>query len=184
MTHVPLAAFCLPSQPRQGHETEQGTAIPAVLSPSKGAALQAPTPLPSRSRDCIEPLRAPAFPTAPCRTLHSVAPKRAGSSVLIRSKKQSHQSGWAGAIAETSLGSFIMEQLCLPCKLLVLPAQLSASQLSAFQGPAHQKGVDSCPSHSFVEGFVLGERPMASTNKLDLISSEASSAEAAAGCIC
>lgn len=46
------------------------------------------------------------------------------------------------------------------------------------------KWVNNCPSHSFVDGFVLGKQLTASTNKLDLISSEASSAGAAAGCIC
>lgn len=44
LTHIPQTAFCLLSQPKQGHETEQGTAAPAVLSPLRGIALQALTP--------------------------------------------------------------------------------------------------------------------------------------------
>lgn len=60
--------------------------------------------------------------------------------MFIRSKKQSHQSGWAGAIAGTMLGSFVVERLCLSYKLLALPAQLSTSQCSAFQRPARQNG--------------------------------------------
>lgn len=34
LTCAPLTVFCMPSQPMQGRETEQGTAVPAVLSPS------------------------------------------------------------------------------------------------------------------------------------------------------
>lgn len=70
----------------------------------------------------------------------SAAPERAGSSAFIRSKKQSHPSGWAGAIANTSPGSFAVERLCFSYKLLVLPAQLPTSQFSAFQGPTLQNG--------------------------------------------
>lgn len=137
LTDVPLTVFCLPSQPKQGHEVEQGRAILMVLSPSQATALQAPTPLPVGSRHCTKTThqsqqRAPAFTPAPhcCQRL----PREPGA------KKRSHQPGWAGAIADTLLGSLVVEQLCLSYKLLVLPAQLSASQLSAFRGPAHQNG--------------------------------------------
>ena len=70
LTHISLTVFCLPSQPKQGHEIEQGTAVPAVLSPSQGIALQAPTPLLSGSRHCTKPSHqsqqhAPAFTPAP-----------------------------------------------------------------------------------------------------------------------
>lgn len=42
LTHVPPTVSCLPSQPKQGHEMEQGTAVPAVLSPSQPCRLRLP----------------------------------------------------------------------------------------------------------------------------------------------
>lgn len=127
--------FCLPSQPKQGRETEQGTAVPTV-QPIIGHS-PAGSDSPAIRFQALHKTLTVEPAACPCLHTSSLLP-RARSSAFIRSKKQSHQSGWAGAIADTSLGSFIVEQLCLSYKLLVHPDQLSTSQLSAFQGPAHQ----------------------------------------------
>lgn len=141
LTHIPLIVFCLPSQPKQGHETEQGTAIPTVpITRHSPAGSDSPA---IRLQALHKPL-APAPAVCPCLYTSPppqlVALEKAGSAVFIRSKRQSQQSGWAGTIADTSLGSLVVERLGLSYKLLVLPAQLSTSQLNAFQGPAHQNG--------------------------------------------
>lgn len=138
LTHVPLTVFCLPSQPKQGHDIEQGTAILTVLSPSP-CRLQLPC---HRAAGTAQNPHARAS-SVPClhtsSPLQSAAPERARSSAFIRSKKQSYQPGWAGAIADTLLGSFVAEQLCLSYKLLVLPAQLFLLPSPVLsQGPAHQ----------------------------------------------
>lgn len=161
LTCIPLTAFCLPSQPKQGHGIEQGTAIPALLSPSQGTALWASTPLPSASRHCTKPSyqsqqHAPAFTPAPRCSQWFL---NAGSSTFIISKKQSHQSGWAGAIADTSPVSFVMERLCLSYKLFVLPVSTFYFPVQCSSRACTSKWVNNCPSHSFVEGFVLENGP-------------------------
>lgn len=69
--------------------------------------------------------------------LQSAASQRARTSTFTRSKKQFHQSGWDAATAD---GLICSGAALLLYQLFVLPAQLSTSQLSAFQGPACQNG--------------------------------------------
>lgn len=100
-----------------------------------GTALQAPSPWLSGVFFLHKPLT-----LEPVRCLHrlhtssqpqSVASQRARTSTFTRSKKQFHQSGWDGATADTSLDSFVVEQLCycISCLCLQLNFLLPSSVL-------------------------------------------------------
>lgn len=106
----------LPSFPTKARTWDRaGNSHSVVLSISQGIALQALTPWLS-GLFLHKPLT--VKPVTGLRCLHtssqlqSVASERAWTSMFIRSKKQLHQSGWDGATADTSLDSFVVEQLC------------------------------------------------------------------------
>lgn len=95
LARVPLTFFRLPSQPKQGRGLEQGTAIPAALSPSQGTRSPSSSP-----RRCPKPSHqgqqhGPAFPAAPRSS------QQLPSAALAGGKTQPHQPGREDVAADT-----------------------------------------------------------------------------------